>query len=375
MKYTKLKDWIDKTMKQRRIFFILTFLLFGLLFLTNATTGIFTEFIQLVFDFIRLRLNILISNFSFDWFITVIFFIIACLLIWKDKSMKLILLCINHLKSFIKKVILHRSKLITLISVFESIATVVSVFLILSTLQEMQIDRDNAYRPFIVIENTIIEIGEIRETNTPFTTNADSISSEKPLVKNIGNYKDDFDKQYAVKAKCLNIGVGTAKNVRFIIDHDTVINKWTSILNSGIAYYSKKTYEVRRYKSIFFIWEYEWENKKPNSYKTSEMIFSDTRNGAPDNFQLFMLPNAEGETTFVLPGYVCTLLNLLYSADMSREPLLDNPLSIVIEFEDVQGKKYTNKYVVSFEEYDYPRTDNFNYKYSNYYNMKFILLN
>lgn len=204
-----------------------------------------------------------------------------------------------------------------------NLINIISVLLVFVTLLEMQMERIQAYKPFIVLESGTggcsfnLNEGENAQNQfAVFTTNYSDISLSGD-----------------VKIPIKNIGMGVANKLEMEFTIDFSAN-------------SKR----------FFLFEDEYQAFSIESYKNDNKIFVDAKYmtdntflNAPDidlkeeqlYYQSFILPNNQ-ETLYVkLPvDYLAAIRHYMaYTHDIDVPPLC-----LTIRYEDIQGVKYSQQF-------------------------------
>lgn len=195
----------------------------------------------------------------------------------------------------IKKILDNYLPIITLI------VTIFSMGLVYLTLNEMQIARDNAYRPDLVFES--------QQVNLTWGNN----------LKNV--FEPDVEKlnPYSIPVKIYNIGVGTAKNVSVKFDLESLDNlaKKIEIVDQNDTF----NYD-RAEKRVFLTVD---GNKMMDS---DDYIWE----------KQFILPDAQKETVFYLPSCYAILLNRWFTNVQIGIP--NTSIHLIVAYEDIQGKSY-----------------------------------
>lgn len=194
-------------------------------------------------------------------------------------------------------------------SVFRSltiISTVFSMLLVYFTLKEMQIQRDRSYAPDIIFEECEISFSWIGNENP----NQSIIPS-----------KDD-EESNLFKLNVLNVGVGVAKNIRISLDVEKALQPWADILNKEV--YENNDYYFENDDGTLYIKD---ENKRVGS---NALVKWD---------KLYLLPNATESGSFIVsPLFPVVIKEIIINGKYSF--LTDHPITIDLEFEDIQGKQY-----------------------------------
>lgn len=203
---------------------------------------------------------------------------------------------------------------------------VASILLVFVTLLEMQLERIETYKPYIVLE--------AGTGGSTYTIN-EGINSEHQYAIFSTNYSNP-NLSGDVKIPIKNIGVGVAKNLKmtFTIDFKANSERYFQFENK---YFS---FSLEKYKSNNTI-------EVDNRYMTNNTFLSSPDIHIPDEqvyYQSFILPNNQ-ETLYVkLPiDYLSAVRHyIVYSHDIDVPPLY-----LTISYEDVQGIKYSQNFLLS----------------------------
>lgn len=194
-------------------------------------------------------------------------------------------------------------------------AAIASVCVTLNTLEEMRIDRNNAYMPELVFKEEV----------SPIHTKARIMKDAKDRIF-VLNQGDDVYYDLTL----LNIGVGVAKNVKIDIKEDDAINtaKWL-----------KETFEYGEWMDI---------TKKEGCFAFFYAVDADSIYGEStaghDKEILYILPEAKQEYSLYIPdAYIGLVHKMYYICDSTLQ------LSIHVKWEDIQGKTYKKTYLLNAE--------------------------
>lgn len=222
---------------------------------------------------------------------------------------RLVNLIINNLQSK-KDNIKFGSEILT------SFATIISAIVVVLTLQEMQVQRNNAYMPDIIFETVSFNIS----WGDPEKLNDLGLNFDETKVTN-------SDSSYIVPVR--NIGVGAAKKLSFTINDKNLI-AWISFFN-------------------------ELNPENQYTYTQNGKMFSMANQslqiGFPSNYHVektFLLPNAEEIYDFIIPMQYTLLLEEFFST-LNTEPIDIPNLEVQVSFEDVQGVKYSKTILLDIE--------------------------
>ena len=226
------------------------------------------------------------------------------------------------------KTLLNKESIKLWCEILTVFATVISTILVLSTLHEMKVQRNNTYMPNLLFETVTFAFswGDLE-------TLKDEISYKKIEEKPMN--PDD------IKIPVRNIGVGVAKNLSFTMR----IENYASWLSSFNEQYPEIQYTYDQQTDFLIV-----PRTNQRSHYASSFYAGSQENKA------FLLPNAEEVYEFVLPSYCISLLREFalarYSDDKANidtdnevAEIPDLKIQLLISFEDIQGVKY-NKTIV-----------------------------
>lgn len=214
------------------------------------------------------------------------------------------------------------------ITMLTNFATIISVIVVLLTLREMQIQRNNAYRPDIVFETVSVHLiwGQHDEDHYPGY-------SPNPFAKG------DFNPHY-LQIPSRNIGVGVAKNVTYSFD----VSSFTQLINYLNEISDENNYTYHEIDGALLVKNGYWERWTSIPYNPRV---------------LYLLPNAEETYDFLIPeAYLELLENVYFSC--GDEPHNIPDIEINLSFEDVQGVRYTSKVFLTIGTYFYWEDDDGN---------------
>lgn len=202
-------------------------------------------------------------------------------------------------------------------TVLSNLATVVSAIIVLFTLNEMQIQRNNAYMPDIAFEHVTVNI------SWGDTTQLDSYSDYLPDTDNTAEINPTI-----VNLPVRNIGVGVAKKVSFIVEAENYI-AWINAFNE-LNPTSEYTYTYNN--GIMTIFN-----------GTIQNVFNATYH----NEKTFLLPNAEEAYQITIPvQYVKLFEHFCKTCKSFTVPNVE----VKVSFEDVQGIEYRKVISLAFEQ-------------------------
>lgn len=203
--------------------------------------------------------------------------------------------------------------------ILASFATMVSAIIVVFTLHEMQVQRNNAYMPDIIFETVTVNIswGEPEKLNATFI---DTELETNPS---------------SVHIPSRNIGVGVAKKITYSLDSSNYI--------SLLSVYNELMPEN----------QYTY-NQNGNFLSIHDGNGSMGFNANCQSEKVFLLPAAEEAYDFVLPMQYTTLLQEIYSSCHARPRRNPQPVNIPdiklnVSFEDVQGVKYSKTIPLAIE--------------------------
>ena len=194
-------------------------------------------------------------------------------------------------------------------TVIQIAISIVSTFLVLLTLFEMQAERNASYLPDISLNNTEVAIAW-NENGLPYISNEAKTIFSKMI-------KDNNTQVNALpQIKVYNIGVGTAKDITFIWDTQKNMNQFMDIL--------------KFYDDINISFEGNTVNIKTPSI--------DQTTWEPDSHQIdFMLNSAQEYDTLMFPLSYYQLIKEIY---IRTDPQNIPTLYLSVSFSDVQGRVY-----------------------------------
>lgn len=212
-------------------------------------------------------------------------------------------------------------------TIVEIAISLVSTVLVLLTLFEMQEDRNAAYRPDVSFSDTTVAITwENMSTEGP----SESFTTVAPEENSISTLYDSLSESYVFNAptelQMYNIGVGTAKDVTLIWDHE-----------SNIAAFIK----------AFSIYENVNVSLQGNMLYVESPSQSFGQGVGTERIAEFMLSSTEESCSVKFPYAYSFLIQEL----LSRAPIeADFPtFSLVITYSDVQNKTYSKEITVTVE--------------------------
>lgn len=193
-------------------------------------------------------------------------------------------------------------------------AAIASVLLTLDTLEEMRIDRDNAYRP------EIIALQETQVLETSFF-----MGIENGQLYAYSDYGENEKFNYL---ELYNIGVGAAKNVKVKFDTKD-IDELADWIKNNLS-------------SEFYIL---FDRGDPNGVYTlgcTEKELLNTFSKLQSNISVtYILPEGQQKINIGIPNALIGLMQWACCIE-GQSPKVD----IIIEWQDIKGKSYEKKYIV-----------------------------
>lgn len=203
------------------------------------------------------------------------------------------------------------------IEILTGFSTVVSAIIVVLTLYEMQVQRNNAYMPDIIFETVSVNVswGDSEKLN-----DYDSIVGEATEVN-----------PSSVHIPVRNIGVGVAKKISFTISDENFIS-WLSLFNKLNP---ESQYTYTKNGSMLSVFNGNTQISFNSDYRDEKT---------------FLLPNAEEIYEFTIPMQYTILLQKIFST-RNAEPVDIPDLEIWVSFEDVQGVTYDKAISLAIEDY------------------------
>lgn len=206
-----------------------------------------------------------------------------------------------------KKVKSFIAKLISSAKILADFATIISVIVIIFTLSEMQIQRNNAYMPQIIFEPVQVDI---------------SWGNTADLVNPLAN-ANGIVNPTSVKIPSRNIGVGVAKQITYSIDISTFYD-WFNLLK-----------ELDKENSYTLV---QKDNQVVVTINDRNIMFPVKL----EENKVFLLPNAEEVFDLVIPMQYISLLQAIYSVHGDEFPDIPD-IKLSVSYTDVQGVKYNKQ--------------------------------
>ena len=204
-----------------------------------------------------------------------------------------------------------------------ALSTVATLIVVLLTLNEMQIQRDKAYIPFIIVEDTQVHI----EWDGTESDDGAVPAGENPLV-------EDGDKvnPMTVPINARNIGVGVAKQIHITVNMEELLYEMVDALNQN-AHYVQPHYKLNEDGgTLYFL-------KGNDSIGSNKTIYFD---------KLYLLPNAEESFSIGIPPLFIIVVREFF-IENSHDLLKNYPLVFNVSCQDIQGKDYTSQIKLFFE--------------------------
>ena len=228
-----------------------------------------------------------------------------------------------------------------------SFATGIMALFTLFTLLEMKTERDNAYRPDIVITPSIFEGGLDKEDfkNYIYINYSDKDPAIYPVDREMENARFVYLEKPYLTLK--NIGQGAAKNVKVTFSTDWISSALEALNSNPSDEYTFFVDAIEFGDPSYNFIDYSIPSEPDSHYflSTDEETINSITYIAPD----------EESVNVVIPDNWCYLLAAFYNQGfrldgpsqrpyMGSEIELDIPdLVITIEYSDIQGKKYKDK--------------------------------
>jgi hypothetical protein len=187
------------------------------------------------------------------------------------------------------------------INIVGHILTVISLSLVLATLYEMKVQRNNTYMPQIVAAcNNVVEMQWNRKQDIMYLNN-----SEKASISYNQVYLDVY-----------NIGVGVAKNLKFEWDINNIDNLAKYINDNS------NNFQINSTNGIYTI--------KTDGILSGGMEFERVNN------LNFLAPSNDESYKIVFPHLYLQCYKIMLIDQLREYPLI----KLKISYEDIQGKSY-----------------------------------
>lgn len=248
----------------------------------------------------------------------------------------------------------------TIACFFQIIASIVAVFTLWlnnKTLGEMQLERDNAYRPSLYFSDVQYMLESDRWI----------ISNETPELNNYIVYSmqrdhNNFFIMPSINLELSNIGVGTAKDIEISITEEQAQNA-INIFNAN-SKYCKINYikGVHGYSVLYNNEQYDVGNSTifEDAFNCSEYYEFFQYWGNTTQYSYLLPASTQSQcTTYTLPTIYYNLLNAMrielemeyYDPFYFFNPIPD--VEVTVSYSDVQGKRYTEQMVIHTEMHFY----------------------
>lgn len=218
---------------------------------------------------------------------------------------------------FYRKKKLPKFTIVQIISFVVSLSTIASMLLVYFTLKEMQVERDNAYKPYLVIDN---------------------YWSEKVFEESLDNESEAYAQIEEATAQLHNIGVGTAKKIRFLTSDFAKIGL--------LQRETPSAFNFTRFKKIL-----------PFIKKVYRIILDLSASMSISSFPAFshdsyILKEQNGKVTILLSEWLrYEAVSNMRHRIMKDDNDSDNSLTyeFAIMYEDMQGKEYMQFFEMKVE--------------------------
>ncbi len=204
-----------------------------------------------------------------------------------------------------------------ILNVLVSLSTIFSLILVFVTLREMQIQRDRAYTPLIVIEDTQVNI----EWNGCGSDDGSMPVGKNPLVKDANDVNPTM-----ITVKASNIGVGVAKKIRVTINTEKLLYNMFDTLNKETQY-NPIRYELNKDGDQFCY------------YDGTKNFIADIATYYEKNY---LLPNAKEGFTIEISSVLTNIVKAFF-IEGEGELLENYPITLKVSYQDIQGKDYTSE--------------------------------
>ena len=246
-----------------------------------------------------------------------------------------------------------------------SIATVMMAVLAARTLVEMQTERNNAYRPEIVIVQNTFEGGKVSLSETEISGNCtyfDPYASAPDWILH-PEYESIKDEAYYFESPYLtlkNIGQGTAKDIKVTF----LINDWLKRAVDCLNDSDEGPFKFKELQS----------NSSDPARNRSEVFYSESEEDVPQVFiasngitekdytNITYIESGEDAVDVALPKSWCKMLAVIYSLRMQLFASMETTdyatmhiglpdLIITIQYSDMQGKQYKQEESIPWDAY------------------------
>ncbi len=237
---------------------------------------------------------------------------------------------------------------LSVIQALASIATVFAAILALLTLNEMKTERDNTYRPGIVISPNIFEGGLEKEEDKEYIYINSSIT--EPYISNFDGPTDETRYVYLEKPYLTlkNIGQGIAKDVKVTFPTEWIDNALTTLNDNPSDDYSFMTETDSITDEVSVSIEYTPGDPETQFFLTNK--YDTIKN-------LTYIAPGDDSVNVALPDNWCLMIAAFfnqairlhgpYDRLMGRSVDIKIPdLVVIIQFSDMQGNQHKPKRMV-----------------------------
>ena len=201
---------------------------------------------------------------------------------------------------------------------FVAVSAIISMLLVYFTLREMQIARDNAYAPCLIIEDSKVNI------RWDGSEAASQTKDEKNPYMSDGETENPLFVPFHVK----NIGVGIAKNVHIEINVEKTMSGWVDLLNKELV--NKPgvyTYTLKNDSGVLY-----FDNGSQPMGSNPEMVGE----------KLYLMANAADDLQCAFSPLMALCIKE-FIVNGQSDLLSDNPIRVYISYQDVQGKNLSTE--------------------------------
>lgn len=204
------------------------------------------------------------------------------------------------------------------LEVFVAISTIISMLLVYLTLREMQIARDNAYAPCLIIEDSKVNI------RWDGSESAAQTKDEKNPLMSEGETENPLLVPFHVK----NIGVGIARNVHMEINVENTMRGWVDLLNKELVNKSGVyPYKLKNDSGVLYF------DNGCHPVGSNPIIVGE---------KLYLMANAADDLQCAFSPLMVLCINE-FIINWKDELLSANPIRVYITYQDVQGKNLSTE--------------------------------
>lgn len=213
-----------------------------------------------------------------------------------------------------------------------AVATAIAVIIGLYTIIEVIKQRQSSYKPEIIILDDYFDVNTNNYSYLYINKNSEN--------KNI---EDSFLNNMNFNVKLINLGLGTAKNVKvkFEIDIMKYLKKFYSFYENKSNNMESFECELNR-NSLYIV---------PPKYFGNKIHFN-IDNPSKHKFN-YILPVSilDNLTELKIPAYITYIHSIILHLGWKYQNLekTDFEFNIEIQYEDIGGKKFEKKFKISFE--------------------------